>query len=315
MPARDRRALGSSGIEVSALSLGSWMTFEHLPRETGVAILRAAREHGIDFLDDARYDDRTGTAPMPTGYSEVVFGELFRAAGWRRDEAVVANKLWWEFWPSETAAEEVDGSLRRMGFDYLDLVYSAPPRDGLSMDDIVGAVGELIAAGKVRAWGFLYCPAGVIAGAAQAESRAGVPPPCAAQLVYSLVARSPVEDDDMARTLRETGVSAVASFAMAGGALTGKYAAVGAAGRLAGRLDDPVRAAALEAGRELVALARELGTTPAALAIAFPLLNPTVASVLFGATGPEQVAENAAAPAVLAALDDDARARLALIGH
>ena len=85
------RLLGSSALEVSALALGSWRTFERIPQEQGVAVMRAAREHGIVFLDDARYDDETGTAPLATGYSEVVFGELFRAAGWRRDEVVVAN--------------------------------------------------------------------------------------------------------------------------------------------------------------------------------------------------------------------------------
>ena len=92
-----------------------------MPREAGVAVMVAARAAGIDFRDDARYDDETGTAPIPTGYSEVVFGELFRAAGWRRDEVVVANKLWWEFWPRQSAAEELEGSLGRMGLDHLDL--------------------------------------------------------------------------------------------------------------------------------------------------------------------------------------------------
>ena len=106
----EHRPLGASGIDVSALSLGSWRTFERIPRETGVAAMVAAREAGIDFLDDARYDDETGDAPLRTGYSEVVFGELFRAAGWNRSDVVIANKLWWEFWPGQTAAEELDGS-------------------------------------------------------------------------------------------------------------------------------------------------------------------------------------------------------------
>ena len=116
------RPLGSSGIDVSVLSLGSWRTYEHIPREQGLAVMTAARECGIGFLDDARYDDETGNAPLPTGYSEVVFGELFRAAGWRRDEVVVANKLWWEFWPAQSAQQELDASLTRMGFDYVDLI-------------------------------------------------------------------------------------------------------------------------------------------------------------------------------------------------
>ena len=72
------RPLGSSGMEVSAMSLGSWRTFERLPRESGSAILAAARDEGINFFDDARYNDETGRAPLPTGYSEVLFGELFR---------------------------------------------------------------------------------------------------------------------------------------------------------------------------------------------------------------------------------------------
>jgi L-glyceraldehyde 3-phosphate reductase len=125
-----RARRGASGIEVPRLALGSWRTFERIPREDGVAVMVAAREAGIDFLDDARYDDQTGTAPLRTGWSEVVFGELFRAAGWRRDEVVVSNKLWWEFRPEQTAAEELDASLGRMGFDHVDLVYSELP-DGM----------------------------------------------------------------------------------------------------------------------------------------------------------------------------------------
>jgi predicted oxidoreductase len=70
----ERRPLGSSGLEVSRLSLGSWRTFERIPRDDGLAVMLAAREHGFNFLDDARYNDETGTAPIPSGYSEVLFG-------------------------------------------------------------------------------------------------------------------------------------------------------------------------------------------------------------------------------------------------
>ena len=84
------------------MSLGSWRTFERISREQGEAVMRAARDEGITFLDDARYNDETGDAPIPSGYSEVVFGELFRASGWVRDEVIVANKLWWEFWPQQS---------------------------------------------------------------------------------------------------------------------------------------------------------------------------------------------------------------------
>src|SRR5438445_459094 len=97
------------------------------PRADGLSVMLAARDAGITFLDDARYDDETGSAPIRTGYSEVLFGELFRQAGWPRDETVVANKLWWEFWPRQNAADELDASLARMRFDHVDLIYANPP--------------------------------------------------------------------------------------------------------------------------------------------------------------------------------------------
>jgi aryl-alcohol dehydrogenase-like predicted oxidoreductase len=309
-----RRTLGSSPLQVSALSLGSWMTFEYLSREGGTAILTAARACGIDFFDDARYDDRSGTAPMKTGYSEVVFGEIFRAAGLRRDEVVVANKLWWEFWPRESARDELDGSLGRMGFDYLDLVYANPPPDDLAVSELVASVGELLSSGKARSWGIVNWPAPLIAEAIEVAARVGVPVPCAAQLPYSLLRRSPVEDDDMVEVLRRSGVSVIASAVLAGGALTGKYASEGATGRVAGQHDDPRLRRAFEVGKQLRVLGQRVGTTPSALAIAYTLANPDVASVLFGATSPDQVRENVSAANLLSSMDDALLAELRQIG-
>src|SRR5689334_19723953 len=130
------RPLGSSGIEVSALSLGSWRTYERLPTAAGIEIMSAARNQGITFFDDARYNDETGRAPIPTGHSEVVFGTIFRAAGIRRDEVIIANKLWWEFWPRQNAMAELNESLQRMGLDYIDLIYAGPPAPGMSVADL-----------------------------------------------------------------------------------------------------------------------------------------------------------------------------------
>jgi L-glyceraldehyde 3-phosphate reductase len=298
------RALGSSGIEVSALSLGSWRTFERIPRDQGLAVMLTARKSGIAFLDDARYNDTTGKAPLKTGYSEVLFGELFRAAGWKRDEVVVANKLWWEFWPEESAAQEVDASLGRMGLDYLDLGYSWVPPEGLELAEVISQIGGLIASGKLRAWGVANWPADLIAEAARIARDQGVPPPCAAQLPYSLVSRSWVEDAAMAEALEGAGASVVASAVLAFGALSGKYAVHGAAGRIAGELDNPDLQAALKAAEPLRSLAERLNTTPAPLAIAFTLANPRVASVLFGATTPAQIAENVEALELLVRLSE-----------
>src|SRR6202158_4926999 len=125
-----RRPLGSSGIEVTEASICACRTYERIPRDAVVAVMQTAREQGINFLDDARYNDESGKAPMKSGYSEVVFGELFRVSGWNRDGVVLAHQLWWEFWPEESAEAELEGSLKRMGMDYLDLVYAEKPRNG-----------------------------------------------------------------------------------------------------------------------------------------------------------------------------------------
>jgi aryl-alcohol dehydrogenase-like predicted oxidoreductase len=303
----EHRRVGSSDISVSVLSLGSWRTFERISAEEGVAVMREAREAGIDFLDDARYNDETGTAPIPTGWSEVVFGERFRAAGWKRDEVTVANKLWWEFWPGESALQEIDGSLGRMGFDYLDVIYAERPPPDLSLEELVAQVGSVLAAGKARAWGVLNWSPEQIAEAARLADERGVASPCAAQLAYNVVWRSAVEDGDATKVLEETRVAVVASAVLAFGALTGKYSH-GSGGRIASDLESARFAPAVAAAEKLRPIAERLETTPAALALAYALANPHVATALFGSTSPEQLQENASAAALQ--LDEETLAEL-----
>jgi aryl-alcohol dehydrogenase-like predicted oxidoreductase len=295
----EHRPLGRSGIEVSALSLGSWRTYERIPREQGLAVMRAARDAGITFLDDARYDDETGQAPLPTGWSEVVFGELFRAVGWRRDEVVVSTKLWWEWWPEQSAAQELDASLGRMGLDHVDLIYAERPPEALEVGELVEQVTGLVVAGKARAWGVLNWPAELLAESSAVAASMGEPAASATQLVYSLVQPFVVEDDEMQAALAVAGTRVVASHSLAGGALCGKYAR-GEDGRLSARLDDPRARPALELGARLTgdSVCDELDATPSQLALSFALRGEGVATVLFGATTPEQVAENAGALAV-----------------
>jgi L-glyceraldehyde 3-phosphate reductase len=277
-------------------------------------VMRTAREVGITFLDDARYDDETGRAPIPSGYSEVVFGELFRATGWQRDEVVVANKLWWEFWPDQTPAQEIAGSLERMRLDHIDLIYSETPPAELPLEDVVAMITELIAGGRARAWGTLNWPPDLLERACSIAADSRVPVPCATQLPYSLVTRGAVESERLAAVIADRDVAVVASYALAGGVLTGKYDGDSRAGRAAGQLDQPRYAAGVAAGRQLAALAAELGRDPAQLAFAFALLNPAVTALLFGATTPEQVHSNVGALAVVAKLTAHELARLRAIG-
>jgi aryl-alcohol dehydrogenase-like predicted oxidoreductase len=311
----EQRPLGTSECQVSRLSLGSWRTYERIRREDGLAVMHAARDAGITFLDDARYNDETGTAPISTGYSEIVFGELFRAAGWPRDETVVSNKLWWEFWPEQTPAQELDGSLGRMGFDHVDLIYTERPPDDLSLEEFVASVTGLIAAGKARHWGVLNWPAPLVRDAAAVAARDGLPPMVANQLPYSLVVRGIVEDPAMVDAMARAGASVVASFVLAGGILSGKYVAdAGTAGRARDTLDHTRALPAVAAARDLSALAADLDADAATLAVAFALLHSSVATVLFGATNPAQVRQNVAALALLDRLDTDAVTRLRTIG-
>ena len=127
--------------------------------DAGLEVMRAAREAGINFLDDARYNDETGEAPIPTGYSEVLFGELFRAAGWQRDETIVCQQALVGVLARPSAAEELDGSLGRMGLDHIDVIYANVPPDGLPLEQMVHDVAGLIAAGKARAWAIVNWPA------------------------------------------------------------------------------------------------------------------------------------------------------------
>jgi len=276
--------------------------------------MHKAREVGINFLDDARYNDETGQAPLKTGYSEVVFGELFRAAGWKRDEVLLANKLWWEFWPEQSAAQELEGSLQRMAMDYLDLAYAADPPEGFAVEQVVSEVTDLIEAGKLRAWGVLNWPPSLIAEAGRIAVDRGVPPPCAAQLPYNLLVRSGVEDGEMVEALKGARMSVVASYSLMGGALTGKYDQPGAEGRITARIDERDYSAALRVRGELSEFARQRGAKPAAMAIAFALKNPLVATVLFGATRPEQIEENVGAIALARDLDERTMAELRRIG-
>ena len=158
----------------------------------------AAREAGIDFLDDARYNDETGTRADP---DRLVRGRLRRAVprlGWPRDEVVVANKLWWEFWPEQDAASELDASLRRMGLDHLDLATPRCRPRACASTRSSRQAGALIESGK-RAPG--ACSTGP---PTCSPRRAGAPSAgrrdaAAVQLPYSLVRRSPVEDPGRAQ--------------------------------------------------------------------------------------------------------------------
>ena len=291
------------------MSLGSWRSFERIARDEGSAVMRAAREAGITFLDDARYDDETGAAPIPTGWSEVVFGELFRDAGWVRDDVTVANKLWWEHWPDEDAARELDGSLGRMGLDHVDLVYAVRAPTAPPVETVVDQVRALIESGRARAWGTGMWTGDDLVAALDVCDATGTPYPVAAQMACSLADTRQSSDATILAALDRGGIGLVAAHVLAGGTLSGKYLDPTASGR-AGDDDSPVAERGRQIAGPLAMLAGEWGVPPSHLAIAFALAHPNLASVLIGATRPAQVVENVGAVTTFAALDEAQRAAI-----
>ncbi len=306
------RPLGSSGIHVSCFSLGSWLTYEFMDEQDALAVIRAGIEQGINFLDDARYNDRTGHAPMKTGYSEVLFGRLLRAGGWNRHDLIIANKLWYEFYPQQNAAEELESSLSRLQLDYLDLVYCETQPASLPMIEMVKQLDALIKTGKLRAWGVLNWDITRIEEAHQAAMAEGLTPPCAVQFAYSLLNRFPIEQEETQEVLRAANMSIVASYSLYGGLLSGKYNSEEA---IKGRFKRQGMQALHDKGllnqvNQVIRLAQELGCTPAQLALAYCLKNAQVSSVLFGATKVRQLQENLRALDILPRLNDQVMAKL-----
>ncbi|MGH9039102.1 MAG: aldo/keto reductase [Acidimicrobiia bacterium] len=307
------RPLGASGLEVSALCLGSWLTFEVMDRDEGLAVMRAALDTGITFFDDACYDDHTGQAPMRTGWSEVLFGELFRKTGHPRDEIVMANKLWFEFLPDESVEAELNGSLERLGTDWIDVVYCAAPPEELPVPELVAALDSLVAKGKLRAWGGLNWSPELLVEAHRFATAEGLTPPTAVQLPHNVIDRGYVEGPSARKAFKKTGVAVVASHCLAGGLLTGKYNHPGATGRHGPQRIEKLRErGVLDRIDRWAALAGEHGASVAQLCLAFSLSRPAVASVCFGAKSTAQLAEDLGTLSVagglrqaLVRLDDD----------
>jgi L-glyceraldehyde 3-phosphate reductase len=287
------RVLGKSGLEVSALCLGSWLTFELIDRDQGLAVMQAALDTGVTFFDDARYDDHTGRAPMRTGWSEVLFGELFRRTGHPRAEIVMADKLWFEFFPDEGIEAELNGSLERLGTDWIDVVYCAAPPEELPVPELVAGLDALVAKGKLRAWGGLNWPPELLVEVHRFATAEGLTPPTAVQLPHNVIDRGFVEGPAAREALAATGIAVVASHCLAGGLLTGKYNRAGATGRHGPQRIEKLRErGVLDKIEAWSQLAAEADATVAQLCLAFSLSRPAVASACFGAKTTAQLAED-----------------------
>jgi voltage-dependent potassium channel beta subunit len=313
----DYRRLGASGLKVSELSFGSWVTYgNQLAGESARECMAAAFDAGVNFFDNAEVYAR--------GQSETIMGDALRKLGWRRSSYIVSTKFYWGIHdgPNEKNTlnrkylmQAIDGSLARLGLDHVDLVFCHRPDPDTPIEETVRAMHDMIAAGKALYWGTSEWSAAEIMAAWHLAERHHLHKPVMEQPQYNLLHRDRVEKE-YAHLYRDIGLGTTTWSPLASGLLTGKYndgippdsrGTVKGYEWLAERLTDASKIAIV---RRLGPIAADLGCTLAQLALAWCLRNPHVSSVITGASRPAQVVENMKALAVVTRLDAEAMARI-----
>lgn len=289
------RQMGRSGLRLSAVSLGGWLTFGgSVDRGTTRATVAAALDAGVNFLDLADVYARGG--------AEEAVGEAI--AGRPREELVLSSKVFGRMGdgPNQRGLsrkhimESIEGSLRRLGTDYLDLYFCHRADPETPLDETLRAMDDLVRRGKVHYWGTSMWAPELIEEAIDLCERRGLYPPAVEQPEYSLVARG--AEARLLPLARRAGLGVVAWSPLGGGLLTGKYdegVPEGSRGATTKWLEERLTDGLRERLRAFSAIARRLDCAPSALALAWLLGRDEVSSVITGATRPEQVLENVTA--------------------
>ncbi len=311
------RRLGRSGLQVSALSFGSWVTFgTQLDISKARDCLAAAYDAGVNFFDNAEI--------YANGQSEEVMGKAIRELGWPRHSYVISTKLFWGIHDAPNMKntlnrkyllQAIDGSLQRLGHDFVDLLFCHRADPNTSIEETVFAMHDIISSGKALYWGTSEWAAADIRAAWEIAERHHLHKPVMEQPQYNLFEREKVEKD-YARLYEETGLGLTTWSPLASGLLTGKYlegtpadsrANLKGYGWLKRKLENPERNATV---KQLQAVAKELGCSLAQLSIAWCAKNPRVSTVITGASRVEQVHENLKALDVLPRLTDEVMAKI-----
>ncbi len=314
------RHLGKSGLRVSALSLGSWVTY-HNQVDTGQAVdmLAAAHDAGVNFFDNAE--------AYALGKSEEIMGAAIKKLGWPRLNYIVSTKFFWGLDRKGEAInrrdtlnrkylmQAIDGSLKRFGLEHIDLVYCHRPDPSTPIEETVRAMNDMIAAGKALYWGTSEWPAEAILAAWQVADRNGWHRPLMEQPQYHLFHRKRVEQE-YALLYRDIGLGLTTWSPLASGLLSGKYrqgvpaGSRGAMENMAFLREGLTHTERNAAVSRLEPIAAELGGTLAQLAIAWAAKNPNVSTVITGASNVAQVQTNLGALALLDKLTPEVMARI-----
>ncbi len=314
------RHLGKTGLQISSLSYGSWVTFHNqVGIDAAVESMSIAYEAGVNFFDNAEaYAD---------GKSEEVMGAALKKLGWRRSSYLVSTKLYWGLNKGvneqntlnrKYLIEAMDGSLKRFGLDHVDLVYCHRPDPNTPIEETVWAMHNLIEWGKALYWGTSEWSASEIVSAIEIAERHHLHKPVVEQPQYNLLSRDRMEKE-YARLFADYGYGTTIFSPLAAGLLTGKYnngIPADSRGALPGMewlRDRFTDQQALQKVKELGKLAEEIGVTLPNMAIAWCLKNPNVSSVITGASRVEQMRENMKAMAVVEELTPDVMERIDVI--
>jgi voltage-dependent potassium channel beta subunit len=307
------RFLGKSGLKISALSLGAWITYGgQVGEEVASECMHAAVEAGVNFFDNAE--------AYAGGKAEVVMGNVIKTAGWKRSDLIISTKLFWGGdGPNDNGLsrkhilEGIDASLKRLQMDYVDLLFCHRPDLYTPIEETVWAMNHVLNQGKAFYWGTSEWSASQIMEAHAVARREHLIPPVMEQPQYNMFSRQRVEAE-YAPLYRSVGLGTTIYSPLASGMLTGKYnRGIPEGTRLSlsnlewlkqGFVGDE---AARKYARveKLMVVAGELGCSMAQLALAWCLKNPNVSSVITGASRAEQVTQNMKALEISLQLTDE----------
>lgn len=311
------RRLGRSGVKVSQLSFGSWVTFgKQLDLREATKTLSVAREYGVNFFDNAEV--------YANGQSEEIMGAALKELNWPRLSYLVSTKFFWGITDDPNGRntlnrkylmQAITGSLKRLKMDYVDLVYCHRPDPNTPLEETVWAMSDMIQRGYALYWGTSEWSADEIRAAFEIAERHHLHKPVVEQPQYNLMHRHRVEVE-YKRLFEDKGLGLTIWSPLASGLLTGKYLKEVPEGS---RLSMPNMAWLAEIAKDerkvrqiqnYVGLCRELQVSPAALAIAWCSSNPNVSSVITGASRVEQIHDNMKALEVMKKLTPDVREKL-----
>ncbi|MFJ8914379.1 aldo/keto reductase [Amycolatopsis sp. NPDC102389] len=290
------------GFATSALSLGSWNTWDRMDFDDAVRLIRYAVDSGITLFDVAHYNMGPHSEQSRT---DLLFGEAVRAAGIKRDEYQLCGKLWLWDYPNTGFAEQLETSFDRVGVDRAEAVVVGDYFERPDIPRIVTEVAEQIRLGRFDVWGVNNWQAPDLDLALEFAVREGLPAPSFAQLKYSVARRSMAEGSFYGKHFEAGRLTLQASDVFEGGVLLGKTPE-----RKIGADMGGIRESIRDAASRVAAVAEDFGVSSSQLALAFCLAYEPVANVLFGVSRMAQLEDNLGAVALAASRGAEVRAAL-----